>query len=116
LWLSVPEVLLYLVFKVLFRESKVKVPFQPVTCQHPTFYIDFKSLFCKAYRLSVNDFFKRRALNSCCTWIRAEKFDAPILTPTYSRKMSYSDLKLETAKARSAYRGILSRDRNCWGN
>jgi len=29
----VPEALSYLVFKVQFRESKTKVPFQPSTCQ-----------------------------------------------------------------------------------
>jgi hypothetical protein len=29
------EALLYLAFKVQFRESSIKVSFQPVTCQYP---------------------------------------------------------------------------------
>jgi hypothetical protein len=58
LCLPIAEALLYLAFKVQFRESSTKVPFQPVTCQHPNFNSRSKALFCKAYRLSVNDFLK----------------------------------------------------------
>jgi hypothetical protein len=58
LCLPIAEALLYLAFKVQFRESSIKVPFQPVTCQYPNFNSRFKTLSCKAYRISVNDFFK----------------------------------------------------------
>ncbi len=34
LCLSLPEALMYLAFKVQFRESSTKVSFQPVTCQY----------------------------------------------------------------------------------
>jgi hypothetical protein len=59
LCLPIAEALLYLAFKVQFRESSTKVPFQPVTCQHLNFNSRSKTLSCKAYRLSVNDFLNK---------------------------------------------------------
>jgi hypothetical protein len=59
--------LVYLVFKVQFRESQTKVPFQPAACQYPKFHTHSKTLSCKAFRLSVNRFFRRGASNSCGT-------------------------------------------------
>ena len=81
----VPEALLYLVFKVQFRESKTKVPFQPSTCQYPNFHIHPKALSCNTFPLSVNHFFRQRASNSYSTYIVAPKFNTSILTPTHSR-------------------------------
>ena len=63
----VPEALVYLVFKVQFRESQTKVPFPPAACQYPKFHTHFKSLSCKASRLSVNRFFRGGASNTCGT-------------------------------------------------
>ena len=84
----VPEARVYLVFKVQLRPSKTKVPFQPSACQYPTFHTHSKTWSCKAFRLSVNLFFTLGASNSCCTWVWAEKFHTPILTPTDWRKLS----------------------------
>jgi hypothetical protein len=42
LCLSPAEALMYLAFKVQFRESSTKVPFQPVTCQYPILTIASK--------------------------------------------------------------------------
>jgi len=53
----VPEALLYLLFKVQFRESKTKVPFGLSTCQYPKIHIHSKALSCNTFSLSVNHFF-----------------------------------------------------------
>lgn len=39
-----PEALLYLVFKVQFREPKTKVPFHSSTCQSPIFHTHSKNV------------------------------------------------------------------------
>jgi hypothetical protein len=39
---SLAEALVYLAFKVQFRESSTKVSFQPVTCQYPNLTIASK--------------------------------------------------------------------------
>jgi hypothetical protein len=67
LWLPATKALLYLLFKVQFRESQTKLSFQPVACQYPNFSNHSKTLSCKAFRLSVNRFFRGWASNSCCT-------------------------------------------------
>jgi len=64
LCLPIAETLLYLVFKLLFCESSIRVSFQPVVCQYPNFNSCSKTLFCKAYRFSVNGFFQQRASSS----------------------------------------------------
>jgi hypothetical protein len=46
----------YLVFKVQFRESILKVPFQPSTCQYPTLAFSLKSLLGKGFSDGVNRF------------------------------------------------------------
>jgi hypothetical protein len=84
------ETLLYLVFKLQFCESSIKVPFQPVACQYPNFNSRSKTLFCKAYRFSGNGFSQQRASSSYGTRVRAEKFNTPDLTPPYSQKMTDS--------------------------
>jgi hypothetical protein len=63
----VPEALLYVVFKVQFREYTTKLPFQPATCQYPNFHTHSKALFHKIYKFPVNRFFREGASKYCCT-------------------------------------------------
>ena len=89
----VPEAMVYLVFKVQFREwfdyahqpSKTKVPFQPSTCQYPIFHTALKPLSHIHFSLSVNRFLGLSASNPCSTYIIALKFNTSIFTPTHSR-------------------------------
>jgi len=81
----VPEALLYLVFKVQFRESKTKVPFGPSTCQYQNFHIHSKALSSNTFSLSANHFFRQRASNPGSTDIVAPKINTSNLTPTHSR-------------------------------
>ncbi len=67
LWLPATKALLYLLFKVQFRESQTKLSFQPVACQYRIFHTHSKVLSHKNYRFSVNRFFRGWASNSCCT-------------------------------------------------
>ena len=57
--------LLYLVFKVHFRYSDLKVPFQPSVCQYPIFYIAFKLLSGMGFSVCGNLFLVLVASNHC---------------------------------------------------